>query len=105
MADFVTVAKVGEIPEGKGRRFTVGERQIAVFHVGGRHYALDDRCPHMGASLAVGELREDRVICDRHMWAFRLADGSCPDAPALQAETFEVRVRGGEIQVRVPASG
>jgi len=54
MSDFVTIAKVGEIPEGKGRRFTVGERQIAVFHVGGRYYALDDRCPHMGASLAVG---------------------------------------------------
>ena len=32
MADFVTVAKVGEIPEGKGRRFTAGERRIAVFH-------------------------------------------------------------------------
>ena len=105
MADFVTAAKVGEIPEGKGRRFTVGERQIAVFHVGGRYYALDDRCPHMGASLAVGELREDRVICVRHMWAFRLDDGSCPDAPALKAETFEVRVQGEEIQVRVAASG
>ena len=45
MADFVTVAKVGEIPGGKGRRFTVGSREIAVFHVGGRYYALDDRCP------------------------------------------------------------
>ena len=105
MSDFVTIAKVGEIPEGKGRRFTVGAREIAVFHVGGRYYALDDRCPHMGASLAVGEVREDRVICLRHMWAFRLADGSSPDAPSLQAEKFEVRVAGDEIQVRVPASG
>ncbi|HUT94498.1 MAG TPA: Rieske 2Fe-2S domain-containing protein [Thermoguttaceae bacterium] len=105
MADFVTVAKVGEIPEGKGRRFTVGAREIAVFHIGGRYYALDDRCPHMGASLAVGEVREDRVICVRHMWAFRLADGACPDAPALKAETYEVRVENDEIRVRVPASG
>jgi len=102
MADFVTVAKVGEIPEGKGRRFTVGRREIAVFHVGGRYYALDDRCPHMGASLAVGEVRDDRVICLRHLWAFRLADGSSPDVPPLEAETFEVRVRGEDIQVRVP---
>jgi len=33
MAGFVTVAKVGEIPEGKGRRFTVGEREIGFIRL------------------------------------------------------------------------
>ena len=105
MSDFVTVAKVGEIAEGSGRRFRAGEREIAIFHVAGRYYALDDRCPHLGASLSVGELREDRVICVRHMVAFRLADGSSPDAESLQAETFDVRVEGDLIRVRLPGQG
>ncbi len=100
---FVTVAQVGQIPEGRGRTFRVGDREIAVFHVGGRYYALDDYCPHMGASLGDSDLRGEHVVCNRHMWAFSVIDGSSPDVPTLKAETFEVRIVGGdEIQVRLP---
>jgi nitrite reductase (NADH) small subunit/3-phenylpropionate/trans-cinnamate dioxygenase ferredoxin subunit len=102
--DFVTVAKVGEIPEGRGKPFSVGDREVAIFCVDGEYYALDDDCPHMGSSLGVSEVYGDMVVCNRHMWAFKLADGSCQDVPALKAETFEVRVVGVEIQVRIPSS-
>jgi len=98
---FVTVAQLDEIPEGRGRTFTVGEQRIAVFRVEGEYYALDDRCPHMGASLGVGEVRDGAVICDRHLWAYRLDDGVCPDTPSLKAKTYEVRVEGGDVQVRL----
>lgn len=103
MPEFVAVAKVGEIPEGRGKPFTVGSREIAVFHVDGKYYALDDYCPHMGASLGTSSVYDDTVICNRHMWAFRLSDGTCVDVPTLKAETFEVRVEGDEIQVRLPS--
>jgi nitrite reductase (NADH) small subunit len=99
--EFVTVARVGEIPAGDGRLVRVGDREIALFFSEGRYYALDDLCPHAGASLHTGELAEGLVICDRHRWAFRLADGQSPDAPTLRAQTYEVRVEGDEIQVRV----
>lgn len=102
MTEFTTVAKVSDIPEGKGRSFRVGDREVAVFLVEGVYYALDDYCPHMGASLGASDLRQDMVICNRHMWAFRLKDGTSPDVPTLRAETFEVRVVGDEIQVHVP---
>ncbi len=101
MAEFVTVARVGEIPEGRGKTFTVGDREIAIFFVGGQYFALDDFCPHMGESLGRGEVRDGAVICDRHRWAFCLRDGTCLDAPRLKAETFEVRVEGAAIQVRL----
>jgi nitrite reductase/ring-hydroxylating ferredoxin subunit len=102
MSEFVEVAKVGEIPEGRGKLVVVGDREVALFFAGGRHYAMDDCCPHMGESLSVGDVRDGLVICARHLWAFRLADGSCPDVPTLKAETFEVRVQGDRILVRVP---
>ncbi len=102
MSEFTTIAKVGEIPEGEGRTFSVGERRVAVFHCDGQYYALDDRCPHMGASLGLGEVRNGTVICDRHLWAYRLSDGVCLEAPKLRAETFEVRISGDEIQVAIP---
>jgi len=103
--EFVTVARAGQIPNGQGRTFTVGDREVAVFCVDGKYFALDDYCPHMGASLGSGDLHGETVVCNRHMWAFRLADGSCLDVPALAAETFEVRVEGGAIQVRLPEAG
>jgi nitrite reductase (NADH) small subunit len=99
---FVTVARVGEIPTGGGRLVRLAGREIALFFSEDRYYALDDCCPHAGASLHTGELAEGLVICDRHRWAFQLADGRSPDAPTLRAETYEVRVEGDEIQVRVP---
>jgi nitrite reductase (NADH) small subunit len=102
MAGFVTVAKVGQIAEGRGKAFDVGSRRIAVFCVAGQYYALDDFCPHMGAPLETGDIEDGLVICDRHRWAFRLSDGTCPDSSTLRAETFEVRVVGDDIQVRVP---
>lgn len=104
-SDYVTVAKVGDVPEGRGKSFTVGDREVAVFHVRGDYYAMDDYCPHMGASLGTSDVHGDMVVCDRHLWAFKLADGSCVDVPALKAETFDVRVQGDEIQVRLSAKG
>ncbi len=102
MSEFVPVARVGEIAEGTGRTVEVAGRPIALFFVRGRYYAVDDYCPHMGASLGAGEIHDGMVICNRHMWAFRLADGTCADVPALSVETFEVRVEGDEVLVRVP---
>lgn len=104
MSEFVTVTRVGEIPEGRGRSFSIGDREIAVFHVGGKYYALDDYCPHMGASLGASDIYGDTVVCNRHMWAFRLSDGACVDVPTLKAQAFEVRVQNDEIQVRLPVS-
>jgi nitrite reductase/ring-hydroxylating ferredoxin subunit len=56
----------------------------------------------MGSSLGASDVYGDMVVCSGHMWGFRLTDGACVDVPALRAETFEVRVEGDEIQVRLP---
>ena len=104
MPEYTTVARVGEIPEGESRVFTVGDRSVAVFLAGGEYYAMDDLCPHMGDSLGLGEVRGETIVCSRHLWVFNLKDGSCVDAPTLQAETFQTRVTDGEIQVLVPPS-
>jgi nitrite reductase/ring-hydroxylating ferredoxin subunit len=99
---FTTVAKVGAIPEGEGRSFQVGERLVAVFLRDGKYFAIDDLCPHMGASLGAGYLDEEGVVtCPWHAWRFCVRDGKWADNPRLSVDTFEVRVVGDEIQVRV----
>jgi nitrite reductase (NADH) small subunit/3-phenylpropionate/trans-cinnamate dioxygenase ferredoxin subunit len=102
-SDFVTVARVGAIPPGRGETFTVGDRLVAVFNDNGEYRAIDDLCPHMGASLGAGMLEEGVVTCPWHAWRFRLTDGVWCDSPRVAIDTFEVRVQGDEIQVRMKA--
>ena len=102
MSDFVTVCKVGGIPVGQGGTFTVDGRLVAVFNVGDGYYAIDDLCPHMGASLGAGEVRQGVVTCPWHAWRFHVRDGVWCDNPKVKIDRFEVRVEGDEIQVRVP---
>jgi len=104
MSDFVTVAKVDSIPEGTGEAFPVADRLVAVFNLGGgRFHAINDLCPHMGASLASGEVCDGVVICPWHAWSFRVTDGTWCENPRIKTDVFEVRVVGDEVQVRVPA--
>jgi nitrite reductase (NADH) small subunit len=100
MSDFVTVAKVGAIPDGKGLGVEVGGRAIAVFHLQGQYFAIDDRCPHMGASLAEGDVAHGCVSCPLHEWRFQIDDGTWCDDRRLKIDRFAVRVVGQEIQVR-----
>lgn len=98
-ADFTTVAKVGDIKEGTGKSFEVGDRIIAIFNDGGTYRAIDDMCPHMGASLATGFLSASEVSCPWHGWRFDIRDGTWCDNRSLKTDVFEVRVVGEEIQV------
>jgi nitrite reductase (NADH) small subunit/3-phenylpropionate/trans-cinnamate dioxygenase ferredoxin subunit len=104
MAEFVTVCKVGAIAEGSGAAFPVGERLVAVFNLvgAGKYQAINDVCPHMGASLADGYLEEGVVTCPWHAWRFRTADGTWCDNPRIKTDAYEVRVVGDEIQVLAP---
>ena len=105
MSDFVTIAKVGSIPEGHGATHVVNGRLVAVFCVNGEYFAIDDTCPHMGASLGAGEVHDGVVTCPWHAWRFSVRDGTWRDNPKLKIDRFEVRVSGDEIQVRVPDRG
>jgi nitrite reductase (NADH) small subunit/3-phenylpropionate/trans-cinnamate dioxygenase ferredoxin subunit len=102
MSEYVTVAKVGAIPEGQGATFAVGERLVAVFNRGGTYHAIDDMCPHMGASLGAGHLDQEGIVtCPWHAWRFAVRDGTWCDNPRIKIDAFDVRVVGDQIQVSV----
>ena len=100
---YVTVAKVGDLEEGHGKAFPVGKRMVAVFLHQGKYFAVDDFCPHQGASLAEGYLDDCSIACPWHHWRFSLDDGSWLDNPKIKIDKFHVRVQGDSIQVEVPA--
>ena len=99
MKAYKTVAKMGEIPAGEGRAFEVNGRMVAVFLLDGVYHAIDDFCPHMGASLAAGAVEDGEVTCPWHAWRFRICDGTWCENPKIFVDSFEVRLEADEIQV------
>ena len=102
MAEFVTVGKAADVPVGSSRAFNVGTKAIAVFHQPEDVWlAIDDYCPHMGASLAEGTVENGIVECPWHGWQFRLSDGTWVNSPKLKIGCYAVRIVGDEIQICV----
>ncbi len=97
---FTKVATVQDVPPGKARQVTLGNRTLALFNVAGQFYALDDSCSHVGGPLSEGTVQDLEVECPWHGARFNLTTGAhcCP--PANSGVTaYKVRVVGDEIQV------
>ncbi len=75
MAKFVEVAKEGDVADGGMKEVTAEGQKILLARVGGRYYAVEGSCPHMGGSLASGKLEGTVVTCPRHGSQFDLTDG------------------------------
>lgn len=104
MDEFVTVCRRDEIPPDGGRTVLVGDKLVALFDDRGNLCAIDDTCPHMGASLAAGHLEDGIVTCPWHAWRFRVCDGTWADNPRIKVPSYEVRVVGDDVQIKKPVA-
>ncbi|HEV2972398.1 MAG TPA: non-heme iron oxygenase ferredoxin subunit [Pirellulales bacterium] len=102
MSDFVRVASTFELSDPGRMLVEVDDRMIALFHVGGKFYAIDDVCTHDGGPLAEGELEGFAIACPRHGAKFDIRDGRVLSMPATQSTVaHEVKVEGTDVFIRV----
>ena len=102
MADFVRVAKTSELEPGQGRLVEAKGKQIALFNVDGKFFAVDNTCTHRGGPLAEGELSGHQVTCPYHGATFDIRTGEVLGPPAQRAVAcYGVRVTGADIEVEV----
>jgi nitrite reductase/ring-hydroxylating ferredoxin subunit len=81
--DFVEVAKVNEIPDGKMKHVEVDGKEVLVANIGGKFYAISDRCGHMNALLSMGNLTGNAVTCPFHGAKFDVITGKKLTEPIL----------------------
>jgi len=63
------------------------EHELVIWRSGdGAVQAWDDRCPHRGARLSLGWVKDDRLVCGYHGWQFDHA-GACRLQPAHPRDT------------------
>ncbi len=103
-ATYIPIAQVGDIPPGEGRPFPINGRVIGLFLVDNQYYAIDDFCPHQGASLSAGYVEDGCVRCPWHAWDFHLKDGTWVENPRarFRCETFPVLVEDNNIYIKLP---
>lgn len=103
-SEFVAIFDEDEIAPGQAKCAAVNGRMVAVFNDAGTLRAIDDMCPHQGASLSEGHFEKGEVMCPWHAWRFSLTDGSWLDSDSgkVKCGSYPVRVIDEEICVRVP---
>jgi 3-phenylpropionate/trans-cinnamate dioxygenase ferredoxin subunit len=104
---------VDELPPGAKRHVDVEGRDIAVFNVGGKFFALRDTCPHRGAPLSAGTIvgsitarepgcyaydpQRKFVKCPWHGWEYDLETGqSWFDPLRSRVRPYPVTVETGD---------
>ncbi len=120
MAAEYDVTHVEDLPEGTHKVFQVGGREIGVFNVGGRYYALPNSCLHQNGPLCKGSVsgtiessaaggwkpvwaREGEiVICPWHTMEFDITTGRCLAEPRRRISTYPVTIVDSKIRVTLP---
>jgi nitrite reductase/ring-hydroxylating ferredoxin subunit len=100
MSDFVDVAGVADIPQGRMRAYVIGEKKVVVYHTARGFFSTENTCPHRGGPLAEGDLIGGEIICPWHLWGFDVATGICTGNAEVTLATHEVRIEGDRILVK-----
>jgi nitrite reductase (NADH) small subunit len=101
---WVRMARANELPLREGRVARIGDLEIALFHLGDRVLAVDNRCPHQGGPLCDGIVTGESVVCPLHAWKVNLADGRVERPTAGKdhcVNTYETRVEDGIVAIRI----
>jgi len=102
MHEFERVIDVSEVPDPGKTLVEVEGEMVALFHVNGQWYALDDVCTHDGGPLADGELRDYRIACPRHGAKFDIRTGAALTMPAIRpTRSHEVKIGDGGVWVKL----
>lgn len=101
MSRNVTVASASELPAGQRKLVFANGRSIVVLNVESRLHAVDNSCPHNGASLASGRLDGNVLQCPAHGLRFNLATGCMPGAGGLCLKTYAIHEADGHIVIEL----
>lgn len=104
---WIRVATTDSVPPREGRAVQMPGRELAIFNLGDRFLAVDNRCPHMGGPLCDGIVTGTSVVCPLHAWKIELASGAV-ERPASARDrcvaSYPVRVEDGVVIVGLPVS-
>ena len=92
-----------DFPDSRGVAIEIAGRRLAVFRLGDRVFAVDDRCSHRGFPLNDGTLGATSVRCRTHGACFNLESGAVERGPARRAiRTYRAEIVEGQVVIYLP---
>jgi nitrite reductase/ring-hydroxylating ferredoxin subunit len=107
--EFTSIAKKSELPESGMKSFNISGKDILIIRQGGKYYAIDRYCSHMGGDLLKGSVEKNIITCPRHGSRFDITNGKSISGPNLvifklktkPIRVYELKIEGEQILVRI----
>jgi nitrite reductase/ring-hydroxylating ferredoxin subunit len=101
--NWVRVADVADLADGESLAVEIGDRNLALYHVGEEWFCTDNICTHAFALLTEGWLEGHVIECPLHAGQFDIRNGKGLCAPIeADLDTFPVRVENADVLVELP---
>ncbi len=101
------------VEAGRLAAVPVDGRRLVVWRAAdGALRVWEDRCPHRGAALSAGRVRDGELVCAKHGWRFDASGRRVAPAEAARAVTdlaacvraYETRTDAAGVWVRLDAA-
>lgn len=103
MTDFIKIAEVDDIKEGRLIPMEVDGELVCLTKVDGTICAFTDNCTHISGPLNEGEINGPVLTCPWHLAQFDVRTGKVLRGPARQdLMTYSVKVEGDSVYISLP---
>jgi len=107
--NFIKAAQTSELTAGNKLKVTLEDKTILLTNINDTYYAIDNKCPHMGGSLADGKLEGENIVCPKHGSVFSVKTGKFVSPGKLlfmkvnthDTKSYPVKVEGTDILVGI----
>ena len=101
------LATLSEVKDKQMLKVESEEKAILLTYYKGNVYAMNDKCPHMGTSLATGSFNDGVVTCRSHHTMIDITNGEIVGKakilflkmPVKDATTYPVKIEGDNVLV------
>ena len=99
--DWAQVAALSSIDDGSTQVFDVEGESVLLSRLGDKVTCFANSCAHMGMPMDGGDISDAIITCPYHGFRYSLESGECLTAPEVQLQPHGVRVKDGQIEIRL----
>ena len=102
MVEFVKVCSVTDVKTNSVKRFSVSGKEIALFNLNGKFFAIAAHCTHAEGPLDEGSVEGNEVECPWHGARFDITTGKATSPPASNdIQKYEVKLEGSDVMIKL----
>ncbi|MBD2666427.1 NifU family protein [Richelia sinica] len=98
---WLRVANINEISEHQVLAVRIENKNIILHRQGENISCYHNSCSHLGFPLDKGKVENRIITCASHQFQYDLRTGECLTVPDISLQSYEVRVKGEKVYVKV----